>query len=108
MTSKSKTTLPAPPPADHGTSQSNNLFISVKTFESAEGRCIGERIVDMCHYNTRNWLQKHLWWATHNGHDTEIKVCTPEEVAAHIESGKAALAAKFNSTSAPAELAAAA
>lgn len=71
------------------------LFVSIKTF-NAEGRTIGERIVDMYHYGTRSWLQNHHWWAMHNGHCVETTVATEAEVADYIESSKAALAAKFN------------
>lgn len=74
-----------------------NLFISVKTFD-VQGKTIGERIVDMCHYGTRNWLSNHLWWATHNGHCTEVDLAKPEEIDAYLNAGKAALAEKFNVT----------
>lgn len=73
-----------------------NLFISVRTFD-AEGKTVGERIVDMCHYGTRDWLSKHLWWATHNGHCTEVDLAKPPEIEAYLEQGKLALASKFNS-----------
>lgn len=84
-----------------------NLFISVKTFD-AEGRTVGERIVDMCHYGTRNWLSNHLWWATHNGHCTEIDLAKPKEIEDYLEAGKLALASKFNATETVAEPVAAA
>lgn len=77
------------------TSTPQNLFISVKTFDP-EGKTVGERIVDMCHYGTRNWLSNHLWWATHNGNCTEIDIAKPAEIAAYLEAGKEALASKFN------------
>lgn len=72
-----------------------NLFISVKTFDP-EGKTVGERIVDMCHYGTRKWLSDHLWWATHNGNCTEIDLAKPAEIDAYLAKGKEALAAKFN------------
>lgn len=71
------------------------LFVSIKTF-NAEGRTIGERIVDMYHYGTRNWLQNHHWWAMHNGHCVETTVATPAEVDEYMQSAKKALADKFN------------
>jgi len=77
--------------------QRNNLFVSVKTFNS-EGKTIGERIVDMYHYGTRNWLQTHLWWAMHQGHCVEQNIATPEEVEGYLAEAKAALAEKFNNT----------
>lgn len=83
-----------------------NLFISVKTFDG-EGRTVGERIVDMCHYNTRNWLSNHLWWATHHGHCTEIDLAKPAEIEDYLAKGVKALAEKFNAT-APEPVAAAA
>lgn len=86
MTKTSNTQAPTEKPG---------LFVSIKTF-NAEGRTIGERIVDMYHYGTRNWLQNHHWWAMHNGHCVETAVATEAEVADYIESSKAALAAKFN------------
>jgi hypothetical protein len=94
MTIKSgkKAAIPAATPISN---TPTNLFISVKTFD-AEGKTVGERIVDHCHYGTRNWLANHLWWATHNGHCTEINIATPEEIAAYLDAGKQALAEKFN------------
>ena len=79
-------------PANSGPS---NLFISVKTFD-AEGKTVGERIVDMYHFGTRNWLQNHHWWAMHNGHCVETNVATPDEVTGYLAASKEALAAKFN------------
>ncbi len=78
------------------TTEKTGLFVSVNTFD-ADGRTIGERIVDMYHYGTRNWLQNHHWWAMHNGHCVEVTVATPEAVSAYVESSKIALANKFNS-----------
>lgn len=72
-----------------------NLFVSVRTFD-AQGKTIGERIVDMCHYGTRNWLSNHLWWSTHNGHCVEIDLAKPEEITSYLKAGTEALAAKFN------------
>jgi hypothetical protein len=79
-------------PANSGPS---NLFISVKTFD-AEGKTVGERIVDMYHFGTRNWLQNHHWWAMHNGHCVETNVATADEVTGYLAASKEALAAKFN------------
>jgi hypothetical protein len=73
----------------------SNLFISVKTFD-AEGKTVGERIVDMYHFGTRNWLQNHHWWAMHNGHCVETNVATADEVTGYLAASKEALAAKFN------------
>lgn len=81
------------------TSISQNLFISVRTFD-VEGKPVGERIVDMCHYGTRDWLSKHLWWATHHGYCTEVNIATPEESADYVAKGREALAAKFNAPAA--------
>lgn len=82
----------------------SNLFISVNTFD-AEGKTVGERIVDMFHYGTRNWLQNHLWWAMHHNHQVECTVCTPEQSAEYVKSASLALAAKFNAPVAAPELA---
>lgn len=76
-----------------------SLYVSVKTF-NPEGRTVGERIVDLYHFGTRNWLQNHHWWAMHNGHCVEVTVATDAEVAAYVESQKASLAAKFNADAA--------
>lgn len=91
---------PVPPDATNSNTP-QNLFISVKTFD-AEGRTVGERIVDMCHYGTTGWLGKHLWWATHHGYCTEVDIAKPEEAEAYVAAGKAALAAKFNTGQQPA------
>lgn len=79
----------------------SNLFISVKTFDT-EGKTVGERIVDMYHFGTRNWLQNHHWWAMHNGHCVETNVATPDEIADFIVQSKQALAQKFQGQSAKA------
>jgi hypothetical protein len=78
-------------------STSRNLYVSVKTFEGTTGKTIGERVVDMYHYGTRSWLQNHVWWAMHNGHQTEQTPATPEEITKYFETAKVALANKFNS-----------
>jgi hypothetical protein len=87
----------------NGNPQQNNLFISVKTFDP-QGRTVGERVVDMYHFGTRNWLQNHHWWAMHNGNCVETNVASAKEVDEYLASAKVALAAKFNG--APAEVAA--
>jgi hypothetical protein len=87
-----KTKIGAAPATSSGPS---NLFISVKTFD-VEGKTVGERIVDMYHFGTRNWLQNHHWWAMHNGHCVETNVATPAEVTGYLAASKEALAAKFN------------
>lgn len=92
----SKSVKPAPVLVAVPSTSPQNLFISVKTFDGPSGKTVGERIVDMCHYGTRNWLSNHLWWATHNGHCTEIDLAKPEEIEAYLEAGKLALAGKFN------------
>lgn len=87
-------TVSAPNPS------SQNRFISVRTFD-AQGKTIGERIVDMFHYGTRGWLSNHLWWATSNGHCTEVDLAKPKEIDEYLSKGKEALAAKFNTAPAP-------
>jgi hypothetical protein len=83
------------PGADNSTQSQQKLYVSVKTFD-AEGRTVGERIVDMHHFGTRNWLQNHLWWSTHHNHCTEVNIATPEEVDAYVNAGAKALATKLN------------
>ena len=83
------------PDAPQAPANRNNLYISVKTFDS-EGKVVGERIVDLYHFGTRNWLQNHHWWAMHNGHCVETNTATPDEIEAFLVSAKQALAEKFN------------
>lgn len=83
-------------PAENQQTQANNLYISVKTFNT-EGKTIGERIVDMYHFGTRNWLQNHLWWAMHHGACVETNIATDGEINAYLATAKQALADKFNS-----------
>lgn len=82
-----------------------NLYVSVKTFD-VDGKTVGERIVDMCHYGTRNWLSSHIWWATHHDCCTEIDLAKPGEIEAYLAAGKEALAAKFNAVVEPVQKAA--
>lgn len=76
-----------------------SLFVSVITHDT-KGEVIGERIVDMYHFGTRNWLHNHAWWAMHNGHVLTTVVAGPKDVDAYLAAGKAALAEKFNHTKA--------
>jgi len=78
-------------------SANQNKYICVYTFEYNTGKTLGERIVDLFHYGTRNWIQQHIWWAMHNGHDVEIKAASPEQIKAYITAGVEALAEKVNS-----------
>jgi hypothetical protein len=71
-----------------------NLYIFVRTTD-LQGTCIGERIVDMYHFGTRNWLQNHQWWAMHNSHCVETTVATPDQVAEYLARAKEALVEKF-------------
>ena len=95
-TKQVKTANEAPALAQvHGTPQ--NIYISVRTFDE-QGKTVGERIVDLCHYNTRNWIAKHLWWSATHGYCTEVDIAKPQEIEAYLANGKLALAAKFNNT----------
>lgn len=96
MTKQVKDTAPVQPEA-HNSTPPRNVYASVKTFD-AEGKTIGERIVDMHHIGTRDFLAKHLYWSTHKGHCTEINVATPGDIAAYLEKGRQELAAKLNNT----------
>lgn len=88
----------APVPAAPVSNSQQVLYISVKTFDGPTGKTIGERVVDMYHYGTRTWLQKHLWWAMCNGHAVETTPASPDEIDAYLETGRQALAEKFNHT----------
>lgn len=102
-----KTTDEAQAPVAHSTNdQQRNLYVKVITF-NAEGKTIGERIVDMYHYGTRNWLQNHLWWAMHNGHEVEVNTANDEDVQAYVAQATKELAAKFQPEAAPLEAVAA-
>ena len=78
--------------------QSKNLYVSVKTFDGKTGKPIGERVVDMYHYGTRNWLQNHIWWAMHNSHEVQQDIATDEEIGSYMAKQEIALAEKFNKT----------
>lgn len=105
MTMPKQVNHAAPEAATPTSNVPQNLFISVRTFDGATGKTVGERIVDMCHYGTRNWLSNHLWWSTHNGHCVEVDIAKPGEIEAYLEAGKVALAAKFNAEQPAVELA---
>lgn len=82
-------------PAANQSPQTKHLFIRVNAF-NAEGREVGTRIVDLYHFGTRAWLQKHTWWAMHHGHVIEQQPATEDEIAAYIQAQRDALAAKYN------------
>lgn len=90
-----KTNVAAEAPLAHSSNdQQRNLYVKVLTYNK-EGQTIGERIVDMYHYGTRNWLQSHIWWAMHNGHEIEQKCADDDDVAAYVAQAAKELAAKF-------------
>lgn len=94
MTSKSKVTEAAQTPVQNSQNQQKNLYVKVITYDQ-EGKTIGERIVDMYHYGTRNWLQNHIWWAMHNSHEIEQKCADPQDVKEYVANAAKELAAKF-------------
>lgn len=75
--------------------RTRNLFVKVDTF-NVEGRTIGTRIVDLFHFGTAAWFQKHMWWAMHNQCTVESKTAETEEIEAYIVAQKAALAERYN------------
>lgn len=97
MTSKSKVTEKTDVNSglvQNSQNQQKNLYVKVITYDQ-EGKTIGERIVDMYHYGTRNWLQNHIWWAMHNGHEIEQKCADSEDVKEYVANAAKELAAKF-------------
>lgn len=74
--------------------QTKFLFFKVNTTDST-GASLGDRIVDIYHYGTHNWMQDHMWWAVHKGHVVTVTTATEAEVKAHTDAQIAALAAKF-------------
>lgn len=90
-------------PAVEGSAQNNDqksLYVKVTTtdYTKQKGVKIGERIVDMYHFGTRNWFHSHMWWAMHNGHLVESETATAAEVDAYLAEQKQKLADKFNGT----------
>lgn len=97
MTKQVKSTDEAQAPvanSSHNDQQQRNLYVKVLTYDK-DGKTIGTRIVDMYHYGTRNWLQNHIWWAMHNGHEIEQKCADDEDVATYVAQAAKDLAAKF-------------
>ncbi len=74
---------------------SRTLYVRVDTFD-IEGKTVGTRIVDMYHFGTNGWMQKHQWWAMHNGHTVETNVANEAEVADYVAYQKQLLAERFN------------
>lgn len=70
-------------------------YVKVLNYEKGTGKTLGERIVDMFHIGTRNFIQNNLWWATSNGHDTEIVMVGDEEVGAYMAKRRLDLVDKF-------------
>lgn len=96
----------APEAQNSQNQQPRNLYVSVKTFDGKDGKTIGERVVDMYHFGTHGWFGKHLWWATHNGHEVEVSTASDEEVISYVKEATVALAMKFNAEPTAASLAA--
>jgi hypothetical protein len=66
-------------------------FIVVRTFDpdgrpakGPDGKSPAERIVDMHHPNTFQWLQKHIWWASTNAHTVEVSPAGEQEVQEYL------------------------
>lgn len=86
-----------PESSDPQNPQTKTLYISINTYEAGpKGKNIGHRVVDLFHYGTRNWLNKHTWWAMHHGHVVEQVVATPKEIENYVEQQKSLLVDKFN------------
>jgi len=83
-------------PATSNSHSSSNLYFVVRTFDAITGHPMGERIVDLYHYGTNNWLAKHNWWAMHNGHSIELQPASPDEVSSYLAEAALTLAAKYN------------
>jgi hypothetical protein len=81
------------------TQNQKTLYVKVTTTDLAnKAVIIGERIVDMYHFGTRNWLHNHFWWAMHNGHLVETEVATADQIDEYLLEQKKKLAEKFNGT----------
>lgn len=92
-----KVELVAPLSSDPQNPQTKTLYITINTYEAgAKGKNIGHRVVDLFHYGTRNWLNKHTWWAMHHGYVVEQVVSTPKEIENYVAEQKTLLANKFN------------
>lgn len=78
-----------------GQTQPKNLYITIITYDGQTGKVIGQRVVDMYHYGTRNWLQNHIWWAMHHGHPVEQVLATDEDIGSYMAQQEIALHQKF-------------
>lgn len=78
--------------------QNKNLHVTVTTYDGKTGKEIGMRVVDMYHYGTRNWLQNHLWWAMHNGHEVAQATSTDVDIDNYLAEQANALKEKFQGT----------
>lgn len=97
MAKQVEKTLPVT--VQQGATKAPNLYFTVETFDR-ENKQIGSRIVDLYHFGTRDWLSNHQWWALHNGHTTESRPATADEITEYLDKAKLALAEKFNSVKA--------
>lgn len=90
-----KTNTEQEPGAAPVVSQNKTLFIKVDTYDM-KGQLIGNRIVDIYHFGTKNWMSGHNWWAMHNGHTVEVTPASQLEIDNHMAAQLNALADKFN------------
>lgn len=86
-----------PPPPPQVRTLPKPLYASIKTF-NAEGKTIGERVVDMHHVGTARWLTNHHWWAMHQPttHTVEVNQASDEEIGAYMFNQELALKAKYS------------
>lgn len=76
----------------------SELYATICTYDQS-GKQIGpHKVVDMYHFGTRDWVGKHLFWATHNNCIVEVQVSTEDEIEDYIASGVQKLAQKHNSS----------
>lgn len=74
--------------------QVTRLQQAVRTCDE-NGEEVGFRIVDMYHPGTAKWLQKHLWWASHNGCAVTFNLPTDAEIADYVSMMTQRLAQQF-------------
>lgn len=82
-------------PVTGGQQQRRSVYMTVKSYDT-DNKSIGFRVVDLNHFGTSRWLQKHTWWAIFNHVTVEMSEASPEEVGAYLFEQEKALQAKYS------------
>jgi hypothetical protein len=70
-------------------------FVMVEVIDQ-NNKIVQDKVIDLNFNGTRNWLPKHLGWATDKGYMAQTRSCTDDEVKAYVKEQTEALQRRFS------------